>query len=74
MIGCDIIVASPLALRMASDKEGGVDSLSSIEMVVADGLDVMAMQNWEHVQVSRIALVVLDEEERADVKLSMGIL
>jgi U3 small nucleolar RNA-associated protein 25 len=50
LIGCDIIVASPLALRMASDKEGGVDSLSSIEVVVADGLDVMAMQNWEHVQ------------------------
>lgn len=52
LIGCDIIVASPLALRMASDKEGGVDSLSSIEVVLADGLDVMAMQNWEHVQVS----------------------
>jgi len=51
LIGCDIIVASPLAIRMASDKEGGTDSLSSIEIVVADGLDVMAMQNWEHVQV-----------------------
>lgn len=52
LIGCDIIVASPLAIRMAADKEGGTDSLSSIEVCVADGLDVMSMQNWEHVQVS----------------------
>jgi U3 small nucleolar RNA-associated protein 25 len=51
LIGCDIIVASPLGIRMGSDKEGGTDSLSSIEICVADGLDVMAMQNWEHVQV-----------------------
>lgn len=52
IIGCDIIVASPLGLRMAADKEGGADSLSSVEVLIADGLDVMAMQNWDHVQVS----------------------
>ncbi len=52
LIGCDIIVASPLGIRMAADKEEGTDVLSSLEVVVADGLDVMAMQNWDHVQVS----------------------
>ncbi|KAJ9106916.1 hypothetical protein QFC20_003925 [Naganishia adeliensis] len=51
LIGCDIIVASPLALRMAADKErGSVDYLSSIEVLVADGLDVMSMQNWAFTQ------------------------
>jgi U3 small nucleolar RNA-associated protein 25 len=53
LIGCDFIIASPLAIRMAAEKEKGTDTLSSIEIVIADGLDAMAMQNWEHVQVSR---------------------
>lgn len=52
LVGCDVIVASPLGIRMMADKEGGTDLLSSLEIVVADGLDVMSMQNWEHVQVS----------------------
>ncbi|KAJ9121655.1 hypothetical protein QFC22_002275 [Naganishia vaughanmartiniae] len=51
LIGCDIIIASPLAMRMTADKErGSVDYLSSIEVLVADGLDVMSMQNWAFTQ------------------------
>ncbi|GHJ87696.1 hypothetical protein NliqN6_4098 [Naganishia liquefaciens] len=51
LIGCDIIIASPLAIRMSADKErGSVDYLSSIEVLVADGLDVMSMQNWAFTQ------------------------
>ncbi|GAA94542.1 uncharacterized protein L969DRAFT_83896 [Mixia osmundae IAM 14324] len=46
----DIIVASPLGLRTAIEKEDDADFLSSIEIVLADQLDVMSMQNWEHVQ------------------------
>ncbi len=58
LIDCDILVASPLAIRMAAEKEGGTDTLSSIEVCIADGLDVMAMQNWEHVQVRARAYYV----------------
>lgn len=36
---------------MAADKEGGTDSLSGVEVCIVDGMDVMGMQNWEHVQV-----------------------
>lgn len=48
----DIIVASPLGLRLAVDEkeQGAFDFLSSLEMVVADQTDVMLMQNWEHVE------------------------
>ncbi|KAK0556294.1 rRNA-binding ribosome biosynthesis protein utp25 [Tilletia horrida] len=46
----DIIVASPLGLRLAIEKDDDSDFLSSIEIVVADQLDVMQMQNWEHVK------------------------
>lgn len=53
LLDCDFIVASPLGLRTAAEKEGSTDMLSSIEVLLADGLDVMAMQNWEHVQVSQ---------------------
>jgi U3 small nucleolar RNA-associated protein 25 len=52
LLDCDIIVASPLGMRTAAEKEGSTDLLSSLEIVVADGLDVMQMQNWDHVQVS----------------------
>jgi U3 small nucleolar RNA-associated protein 25 len=47
--GSDIIMASPLGLatRLAA---GGADFLSSVELVVADGLDVALMQNWAHVE------------------------
>jgi U3 small nucleolar RNA-associated protein 25 len=66
--GSDIIIASPLGLRMSIEKEGYVtfyscyifhlqntsrnfDFLSSIEILVADQVDALTMQNWEHTQV-----------------------
>ncbi|KAF7979083.1 hypothetical protein HWV62_43589 [Athelia sp. TMB] len=48
--GSDIIVASPLGLRMAIEKEKGGDFLSSIEVLVIDQMDALMMQNWEHTQ------------------------
>ncbi|KAL9664042.1 hypothetical protein QQ045_019439 [Rhodiola kirilowii] len=50
----DMIIASPLGLitkigELEHDKEKDVDYLSSIEVLVIDHADVMAMQNWTHV-------------------------
>ncbi|WFD21830.1 rRNA-binding ribosome biosynthesis protein utp25 [Malassezia equina] len=46
----DIIVASPLGLRLLMEKEKNADYLSSIEVLLMDQGDVMLMQNWDHVK------------------------
>jgi len=49
----DIILASPLALKMATsgDEDDGVDIdfLSSVEICMVLNADVLLMQNWDHV-------------------------
>ncbi len=47
----DVIVASPLGLRLGIEKDrGDSDFLSSIEMVIVDQSDVISMQNWDHLE------------------------
>ncbi|KAH9963872.1 digestive organ expansion factor [Russula dissimulans] len=48
--GSDIIIASPLGLRLSIENEKNFDFLSSIEILVADQVDCLTMQNWEHTQ------------------------
>lgn len=50
----DIIVASPLGLRLVIGAEGDEDRkfafLSSIEICILDRCHVFQMQNWEHIE------------------------
>ncbi|OCF31541.1 U3 small nucleolar RNA-associated protein 25 [Kwoniella heveanensis BCC8398] len=50
LLDCDILISSPLGFKMAAEREDSTDLLSSIEVALVDGVDVMQMQNWEHVQ------------------------
>ena len=49
-LSADIVVASPLGLRMLVQEEGG-GWLSSVEVLVIDGADVLSMQNWAHLEL-----------------------
>lgn len=64
--GSDIIIASPLGLRMAigdtNSKNRDWDYLSSVEVVIVDGANAMAMQNWEHVEYCFEYLNMLPKE------------
>merc|ERR1712194_723317 len=50
----DLIVASPLGLRMMigapGDKKRDFDFLFSVEVLIMDDSDVILMQNWDHVK------------------------
>lgn len=53
----DIIVASPLGLRLALEKaadgaegKAAADCLSSLEVILISQADVMLMQNWDHME------------------------
>ncbi|KAG5513787.1 hypothetical protein PMAC_000825 [Pneumocystis sp. 'macacae'] len=62
----DIILASPLGLRLLIDEKGGKkknrDYLSSIEIVILDNANALQMQNWEHVSYIFDNLNILPNE------------
>lgn len=45
----DVIIASPLSLKQIEDKQG-FDYLSSLEVLVVYGGDMMCMQNYDHLR------------------------
>ena len=62
----DIIIASPLGLRLLMEQSGSKlssDFLSSIEVAVLHQADVMYMQNWEHVEFILSHLNKLPEQD-----------
>ena len=62
--GSDLVVASPLGLRLLLERDGSSDFLSSIELCVAADCDVMLQQNWEHVRSAFEALNQRPSEDR----------
>lgn len=65
----DIIICSPLALRMKITGDKDFDFLSSIEVVIFDQLEVLFMQNWEHV-VEILSHINLQPKELRDVDMN----
>ncbi len=70
----DIIVASPLGLRVAIGAEGeeekktvDADFLASIELLVVDQAEAIEMQNWEHLRsiVKRVNCMPRNESSQA---------
>ncbi len=59
--GADLILASPLGLATRLEA-GDAGFLSSIELMLVDGADVMLMQNWSHVATVFAALNGLPKE------------
>lgn len=49
MYDADLILASPLGMKLVLGGAKDDDFLSSIEMLVVDHADALLMQNWEHI-------------------------
>lgn len=45
----DLLVASPLGLKLVMEEQRDQDFLSSVEVLVLHQADVLLMQNWDHV-------------------------
>ncbi|KAL5528189.1 UTP25 [Sanghuangporus sanghuang] len=60
----DLVIASPLGLRLSIEKEKSADFLSSIEILILDQMNALGMQNWEHLQFVLSNLNSLPEETR----------
>lgn len=68
----DIIISSPLSLRMkvkGDNQDADYDFLSSIEIVILDQSDVFLMQNWEHV-IEIMKLINLQPKESRGIDFS----
>lgn len=48
---CDLIIASPLGLRLIVDQKKDFDFLSSVEICICDQLDAIAMQSWSNIKI-----------------------
>ncbi|KAG8729614.1 rRNA-binding ribosome biosynthesis protein utp25 [Ceratobasidium sp. 423] len=66
-LNSDIIIASPLGLRMGIEREGPPDFLSSLEIMLVDQLDCLTMQNWAHLtHIIELCNVLPKEANGAD--------
>ncbi|POW05246.1 hypothetical protein PSTT_09845, partial [Puccinia striiformis] len=50
IFSADLIIGSPVGLRKFIEKEGDADFISSIDISIVDQMDIIQMQNWEHVE------------------------
>lgn len=70
----DIIIASPLGLRLITgdeaDRVRDYDFLSSVEILVVDQADIAMMQNWDHVSTIARALNRVPTKPREDTDFS----